>query len=183
MGKQLGLSFGANLSDWANIFSMPKPWLGCYALHCFADYMTAWDIQMHFIPRVFLSCPDSPCLMGPQVTLKKPESWKQHNNEFTFSFWSYSWRFLVVWERNALVSPFLKTAENSFLKCLKEKTSSLNFPQIGGSIQINPKMLGSRLPPTFPPVELTPQCSCPILDLSLHWFSWVYLILAGLVCL
>lgn len=94
----------------------------------------------YFVWKGLWFCPDFPCLKGPQVTLKRPESRKQHNNKFTFNFWPHTWRFLVVSERNALVPPFLKTAENSFFKCLREKTSSLHFPQIGGSTQeINPK--------------------------------------------
>lgn len=96
------------------------------------------------VPRSagLLSCPDFPWPKGPQVVLTRLESFKQHNNKFTFNFWPYSWRFLVVWERNALVPPFLKTAENSFFKCLKGKTSSLSFPQIPNQrvhTGVNPK--------------------------------------------
>lgn len=64
-----------------------------------------------------------------QVALKKPKSLKQQNNKFTFNFGPYSWRFFVVCKRNAVVPPFLKTAENGFFKCfLKKKKSSLSFP-------------------------------------------------------
>lgn len=131
---------------------------GCYASHCSVNYGKVCNIHTHFILRGFLSWPDFPCLKGPQVTLKRPESLKQHNNKFTFNFWPYSWRFLVVWERNALVPRCLKTAENSFFKCLKEKTSSLSFPQIRGSTQeINPKKEVKRQSTSFLPSSWT----CP----------------------
>ena len=124
---------------------MLKPWWECCVLplHCGDTVHQLHQGRQHwrhFAWKGLWSCPDFPCLKGPQVTLKRPDSHKQHNNKFTFNFWPHTWRFLVVSERNALVPPFLKTAENSYFKCLREKTSSLRFPQIGGSTQeINPK--------------------------------------------
>lgn len=53
--------------------------------------MERWaTFGMYFILRGFLSWPELPCLKGPQVTLKRPESLKHHNNKFTFNFWPYS---------------------------------------------------------------------------------------------
>ena len=160
---------------------MLKPWCGCYALHCFISYIKVGNIRRYFTLRGLLLCPDFPCLKGRQVTLKRPESRKQHNNKFTFNFWPYSWRFLVVSERNALVPPFLKAAENSFFKCLKEKTSSFSFPQIGGSMrEINPKSRATGHLPASLLVNLL-QSSCPVPDLSIHWFHWVDCLLGGFV--
>lgn len=61
---------------------------------------------------------------------------------------------------NALIPPFLKTAEKSFLKCWKEKTSFLSPPAPPPTSEGAPKRLprkrklSGRLPPTFHPVRL-----------------------------
>lgn len=191
MGRGLWLQFVAYLLSWSNsgmsfvnVETVMRVTVRAVALSISSRYTAFWCLAIGCV--ALWSHQDLPCPKDPQVRLKRLESLKQHNNKFTFNFWPHLWRFLVVWKRNALAPPFLKTAENSFFKCFREKTTSLTLPPVRGALRklTLKRKLGSTSPPCSSPQMSLFQCSCsvPILcGSSLHQVNWDDCSLGGFI--